>query len=70
MAKARPRSTTPRHHFTGEDYPGAWARQIELALDKEERRLFLYGGVFGTFVLAMVIIALIGVFGDTPPLGR
>jgi len=70
MAKARPSSTTPRHHFSGEDYPGAWARQIELTLDKEERRLFFYGGLFGAFVLAIVIAALIGVVIDAPPVGR
>jgi hypothetical protein len=69
MTKAKSPATTPRHRFTDEDYPATWAHQIELALDKEERRLFLYGGVFGTFVLAMVVIALIGVFADTPPLG-
>lgn len=59
----------PRHQVSGEDYPGEWARQIECRLDKEQRRLFFYGGLFGVFVLAVVIAASIGVMLDAPPLG-
>ncbi|HUU24686.1 MAG TPA: hypothetical protein VMW68_03870 [Methyloceanibacter sp.] len=70
MTKARPISATPRHQVSGDDYPGEWARQVELTLDQEQRRLFFYGGLFGAFVLAIVIAALIGVVIDAPPLGR
>jgi len=70
MTKAKPSSATPRHQISGEDYPGEWVRQVELTLDKEERRLFFYGGLFGAFVLAIVIAALVGVVIDAPPLGR
>lgn len=62
-------STKPRHHVTGSDYPGEWARQVELALDKEQRRVFLYGGLFVAFVVAVVAAAAIGVLVDAPPVG-
>jgi hypothetical protein len=58
----------PEHQVTGRDYPGEWARQIEISLDQEQRRLALYGGLFGAFVLAVVIVAIIGVIGDAPPI--
>lgn len=61
--------TRPRHQVSGEDYPGEWARQIELALDQEQRRVFLYGGLFGAFVLAVVVAAAIGAIIDAPPVG-
>lgn len=55
------------HQVSGKDYPGEWARRIELGLDKEGRRALFYGGLFGAFVLAVVIAALIGVVVDAPP---
>jgi len=70
MIKAKPSSAMPRHQVSGEDYPGEWVRQVELTLDKEQRRLFFYGGLFGAFVLVIVIAALVGVVIDAPPLGR
>ena len=57
----------PRHQVSVEDYPGEWARQIELGLDQEGRRALFYGGLFCAFVLAMVIAAVIGVVVDAPP---
>jgi hypothetical protein len=54
-------SSQPEHHVAGRDYPGEWARQIELSLDKEPRRLVFYGGLFGVFVFAMVISLIIKV---------
>ena len=69
MAEAQPSSSKLRHQVTGNDYPGEWARQVELALDQEQRRLFLYVGLFGAFVLAVVIAAMIGVVIDAPPVG-
>ena len=61
----------PSHQVSGKDYPGEWARQIELGLDQEGRRALFYGGLFGAFVLAVVIAAVIGVIVDAPPtLGR
>ncbi len=50
------RSTCPRHQLTGEDYPSAWAHRIELWLDKEQNRLLLFGGLFGSFVLIVVLV--------------
>ena len=44
----------PRHQVTGEDYPGEWARRIELYLDEESRRTVLFAGLFGGFVLCIV----------------
>lgn len=58
--KERP-SSRPEHQVTGRDYPGEWARQIELYLDKEPRRALFYGGLFGAFVLVMVLSMLIGI---------
>ncbi len=49
----------PEHQVTGRDYPGEWARQIELYLDEEQRRLLFYGGLFGAFVLGVVITVTI-----------
>jgi hypothetical protein len=69
MAKVQPSSSKPRHQVTGKDYPSEWARQVELALDQEQRRLYLYGGLFCAFVLAVVIAAMIGVAIDAPPVG-
>ncbi|MGH6736572.1 MAG: hypothetical protein ACRECX_10910 [Methyloceanibacter sp.] len=54
-------STCARHELTAEDYPGEWARRIELYLDKEPRRAVFYGGLFGAFVLIVVIVMLIDV---------
>jgi hypothetical protein len=58
----------PSHQVSGRDYPGEWARDVELTLDKEQRRLTFYGWLFGVFVLAVVIVAIIGVIGDKPPI--
>jgi len=52
---------------SGRDYPGDWAREIELALDKDHRRLLFFGGLFGGFVLIVVIVLLIGIVIDGPP---
>jgi hypothetical protein len=60
-AKAENSSERPRHQLTGEDYPGEWARQIELYLDEEQRRLMFYGGAFWAFVLLLVICLVIAV---------
>lgn len=49
----------PEHQVTGRDYPGEWARQIELYLDEEQRRLVFYGGLFGAFVLCVVTAVVI-----------
>ena len=57
----------PSHQVSGKDYPGQWARQIELHLDEEGRRALFYGGLFCAFVLAIVIAAAIGVIVDAPP---
>jgi len=57
----------PSHQVSAEDYPGKWARQVELALDEEGRRVFFYGGLFCAFVVAVVIAAAIGVIVDAPP---
>jgi hypothetical protein len=57
----------PSHQVSGKDYPGEWARRIELSLDQESRRALFYGGLFCAFVLAMVIAATIGVIADAPP---
>jgi len=57
----------PSHQVSGKDYPGEWARQIELSLDEEGRRALFYGGLFCAFVLAVVIAAVIGVLVDAPP---
>lgn len=54
-------SSQPEHEAAGRDYPGEWARQIELNLDKEPRRLVFYGGLFGVFVFVMVISLIIKV---------
>ena len=54
-------STRPEHQVTGRDYPGEWARRIELWLDKEPRRLVLYGGLFWAFVLVLVICLFVAV---------
>jgi hypothetical protein len=43
------------HEVTGRHYPGEWARRIELYLDEEPRRIALYGGLFGLFVLGVVL---------------
>jgi hypothetical protein len=53
-------SPQPENQVTGRDYPGEWARKIELYLDKEPRRIVLYGGLFGVFVLAVMISLIIG----------
>jgi hypothetical protein len=58
----------PSHQVSGRDYPGEWARQVELNLDREQRRLTVYGGLFAAFVLAVVVVAVIGVIGDRPPI--
>lgn len=55
----RPGSTRPAHQVTGRHYPGEWARQFELYLDKEPRRIVLYGALFGAFVVAIVISAIV-----------
>lgn len=55
--------TRPEHHVTGRDYPGEWARRIELFLDEEPRRLLLYGGSFVLFVLGIVIALIAGLAG-------
>ena len=52
-------SPRPEHQVTGRDYPGEWARRIELYLDEEPRRLVFYGGLFGAFVLVLVICLFI-----------
>lgn len=57
----------PSHQVSSEDYPGEWARQVELALDEEGRRALFYGGLFCAFVVAVVIVAAIGVILDAPP---
>jgi hypothetical protein len=49
-------STCARHQLTGEDYPIESAHQVELFLDKEQNRLWLFGGLFGCFVLAVVVV--------------
>jgi hypothetical protein len=57
----------PSHQVSAEDYPGEWARQVELTLDEEGRRAFFYGGLFCAFVVAVVVAAAIGVIVDAPP---
>jgi hypothetical protein len=57
--KSKHASQRPEHQVTGRDYPGEWARQIELWLDEEPRRVLFYGGLFATFVLAIVIVMLV-----------
>jgi hypothetical protein len=59
-AKTERSSQRPEHQVTGRDYPGEWARQMELYLDEEPRRLVFYGGLFGAFVLVVVISLIIG----------
>jgi hypothetical protein len=54
-------SARPEHQVTGRDYPGEWARRIELYLDEEQRRLMFYGGLFWGFVLLLVICLVIAV---------
>ncbi len=54
-------SARPEHQVTGRDYPGEWARRIELYLDEEQRRLLFYGGIFWAFVLLLVICLVIAV---------
>ncbi len=54
-------SPRPEHQVTGRDYPTEWARQIELYLDEEPRRLMFYGGLFGAFVLVLVISLIVAV---------
>jgi hypothetical protein len=61
-------TSLPSHQVSGRDYPGEWARNIEFNLDQEQRRLTFYGWLFGVFVLAVVIVAVIGVIGDKPPI--
>ena len=61
-AKTEGSSRRPRHQVTGRDYPGEWARRIELYLDEEQRRLMLYGGLFCAFVLVLVIVLFVAVF--------
>jgi hypothetical protein len=58
-AKTERLASRPEHQVTGRDYPGEWARQIELYLDEEQRRLLFYGGLFGAFVLCVVITVTI-----------
>lgn len=73
MIEERSKSSAlqPSHQVSGKDYPGEWARRIELGLDREGRRALLYGGFFGAFVLVVVIAAAVGVIVDAPPtLGR
>lgn len=62
MARTKTERSSPRpeHQVTGRGYPAEWARQIELYLDKEPRRLLFYGGLFGAFVLIVVISLFIG----------
>jgi len=67
-AKMESSTSLPSHQVSGRDYPGEWARDVELSLDKEQRRLTFYGWLFGVFVLAVVIVAIIGVIGDKPPI--
>ena len=57
MATTKTERTAPRpeHQVSGRDYPGEWARQIECYLDEEQRRLRFYGGLFGAFVLGVVL---------------
>lgn len=55
----RPASTRPEHQATGRHYPGEWARQYELYLDKEPRRIVLYAALFGAFVVGVVISAVV-----------
>jgi hypothetical protein len=52
----------PRHQVTGDDYPAEWARQIELYLDQEPRRLVFFGGLFGAFVLIVLATAIVRIF--------
>jgi len=59
----RPTSTRPEHQATGRHYPGEWARQFELYLDKVPRRIVLFAALFGAFVIGMVIFAIVG-FGS------
>jgi hypothetical protein len=61
-AKTEGSSMRPEHQVTGRDYPGEWARRIELYLDEEQRRLMFYGGLFWAFVLLLVICLFIAVF--------
>jgi len=65
--KTESSASLPSHQVSGRDYPGEWARNIELNLDQEQRRITFYGWLFGLFVLAVVIVAIIGVVGDKPP---
>ena len=59
--KTESSSTRPEHQVTGRDYPGEWARRIELYLDEEPRRLVFYGGLFWLFVLVLVICLFVAV---------
>lgn len=54
-----PPSPQPEHQVTGRHYPGEWARQFELYLDKEPRRIVLYGALFAAFVIAVVISTIV-----------
>jgi hypothetical protein len=65
--KSESSTARPSHQVSGRDYPGEWARKIELNLDQEQRRAYVYGGLFAIFVLAVVIVACIGVIADAPP---
>ena len=66
--KADEISSEPSHHVSARDYPGEWARQIELFLDRDHHRLVFFGGLFGGFVLLVVIALLVGVIIDGPPM--
>jgi hypothetical protein len=57
-------SSEPLHHVSARDYPGEWARQIELYLDRDHHRLVFFGGLFGGFVLLVVVALLVGVIID------
>jgi hypothetical protein len=50
------------HQVTGRDYPGEWARRIELYLDEESRRLIFFAGLFYGFVLLFIVAAVLGIF--------
>lgn len=67
-AKLDRSSSRPSHQVSGRDYPGEWARRIELFLDKDHHRLVFFGGLFGGFVLLLVVALLVGVIIDGSPM--
>jgi hypothetical protein len=52
-------SSEPLHHVSARDYPGEWARQIELYLDRDHHRLVFFGGLFGGFVVVALLVGVI-----------